>query len=179
MDNVVNLSAFGDIIEKPKKDGGEEFITFDQMRSNMVKAPTGEETISSTDQNKNLASIFGKILQNSAQIKLLHWQTNFYGQHKALDAFWADFNALSDTLAETIMGKFGKPTLDETEGCLTIHNYKNPENGNLSEFIDHLYKCYDVDCRTNFSNEKDSEIINIIDEIVALIDQNRYLLSLK
>ena len=139
MDNVVNLSAFGDIIEKPKKDGGEEFITFDQMRSNMVKAPTGQEPTDSTESNKNLAPIFGKILQNSAQIKLLHWQTNFYGQHKALDAFWADFNGISDTLAESIMGKFGKPTLSEDDGCLTVHNYKNPESGNLNELLDHLY----------------------------------------
>jgi hypothetical protein len=179
MDNVVNLSAFGDIIEKPKKEGGDEFITFDQMRSNMVKAPTGEEESGSGEANKNLASIFGKILQNSAQIKLLHWQTNFYGQHKALDAFWGAFNDLSDTLAESIMGKFGKPVLSEDEGCLTIHNYKNPESGNLNEFLDHLYQCYNADCRGHFSADKDSEIINIIDEIVALIDQNRYLLSLK
>ena len=179
MDNVVNLSAFGDIIEKPKKEEGDEFITFDQMRSNMVKAPSGEEQADIENTKKNIASIFGKILQNSAQIKLLHWQTNFYGQHKALDAFWEQFNVLTDTLAETIMGKFGKPVLNEEEGCLTLHNYKNPENGDLNEFLDHLYQCYNVDCRGHFSDDVDSEIINIIDEIVALIDQNRYLLSLK
>jgi DNA-binding ferritin-like protein len=179
MDNVVNLSAFGDIIEKPKRDQEEDFITFDQMRSNMVQAPTGGDQEPGIEAKKSFAPIFAKILQNSAQIKLLHWQTNFYGQHKALDSFWGDFNDLSDTLAETIMGKFGKPTLSETEGCLTITNYKNPENGDLNEFLDHLYKCYSQDCRSYFSEEKDSEILNIIDEIVALVDQNRYLLSLK
>jgi hypothetical protein len=76
------------------------------------------------------------------------------------------------------MGKFGKPVLNEEEGCLTLHNYKNPENGDLNEFLDHLYQCYNVDCRGHFSDDVDSEIINIIDEIVALIDQKRYLLSL-
>ena len=178
MDNVVNLSAFGDIIEKPKKEeGGNEFITFDQMRSNMVQAPTGNEP--EAEDKKSFAPIFSKILQNSAQIKLLHWQTNFYGQHKALDAFWEEFNGVSDQLAESIMGKFGKPILNDTENCLTIFNYKNPENADLNEFLAHLYECYDKDCRSYFSEEKDGELINIIDEIVALIDQNRYLLSLK
>jgi len=178
MDNVVNLSAFGDIIEKPKKEeNGNEFITFDQMRSNMVQAPTGSEP--EAEDKKSFAPIFARILQNSAQIKLLHWQTNFYGQHKALDAFWEEFNEVSDQLAESIMGKFGKPTLNVTEGGLTIFNYRNPESADLSEFLDHLYNCYDKDCRSYFSEEKDQEIINIIDEIVALIDQNRYLLSLK
>lgn len=179
MDNVVNLSAFGDIIEKPKKGQGEDFITFDQMRSNMVQAPTGEEQEPESVDKKSFAPIFAKILQNSAQIKLLHWQTNFYGQHKALDAFWGDFNDLSDQLAESIMGKFGKPVLNDDDGCLKISNYKNPENSDLNGFLDHLYKCYAEDCRSYFSDSKDSEIINIIDEIVALIDQNRYLLSLK
>lgn len=177
MDNVVNLSAFGDIIEKPKKDQGEDFITFDQMRSNMVQAPTGEEP--AAEDKKSFAPIFAKILQNSAQIKLLHWQTNLYGQHKSLDAFWGEFNDLSDTLAETIMGKYGKPTLSLDDSCLTVYNYKNPENANLDEFLDHLYACYAKDCRAYFSEEKDSEILNIIDEIIALVDQNRYLLSLK
>jgi DNA-binding ferritin-like protein len=178
MENVVNLSAFGDIIEKPKKEeGGNEFITFDQMRSNMIQAPTGNEP--EAEDKKSFAPIFSKILQNSAQIKLLHWQTNFYGQHKALDKFFDKFNDLSDGFAEAIMGKFGKPLLNGEEGCLTIFNYKNPENGDLTEFLDHLYKCYNDDCRSYFSEEKDGELINIIDEIVALIDQNRYLLSLK
>lgn len=177
MDNVVNLSAFGDIIEKPKKDQGEDFITFDQMRSNMVQAPTGDEP--AAEDKKSFAPIFAKILQNSAQIKLLHWQTNLYGQHKALDSFWGEFNDLSDTLAETIMGKYGKPTLSSDDSCLTIYNYKNPENANLNEFLDHLYSCYAKDCRAYFSEEKDSEILNIIDEIIALVDQNKYLLSLK
>ena len=171
MENVVNLSAFGDIIEKPKKEeGGNEFITFDQMRSNMIQAPTGNEP--EAEDKKSFAPIFSKILQNSAQIKLLHWQTNFYGQHKALDKFFDKFNDLSDGFAEAIMGKFGKPLLNGEEGCLTIFNYKNPENGDLTEFLDHLYKCYNDDCRSYFSEEKDGELINIIDEIVALIDQH-------
>ena len=178
MENVVNLSAFGDIIEKPKKEeGGNEFITFDQMRSNMTQAPSGNEP--EAEDKKSFAPIFSKILRNSAQIKLLHWQTNFYGQHKALDAFWEEFNGITDKLAESIMGKYGKPTLSDADGDLKISNYKNPENADLNEFLAHLYECYDKDCRSYFSDEKDGELINIIDEIVALIDQNRYLLSLK
>lgn len=178
MDNVVNLSAFGDIIEKTKKEeGGNEFITFDQMRSNMIQAPTGSEP--EAKDKKSYAPIFAKILRNSAQIKILHWQTNFYGQHKALDAFQHEFNEITDKLAESIMGKYGKPTLSDADGSLMIYNYKDPENADLSELLAHLYECYDKDCRSYFSDERDKELINIIDEIVALVDQYKYLLSLK
>ena len=94
--------------------------------------------------------------------------------------FWVfRHNEITDKLAESIMGKYGKPTLSDTDGDLKISNYKNPENADLNEFLAHLYECYDKDCRSYFSDEKDGELINIIDEIVALIDQNRYLLSLK
>jgi DNA-binding ferritin-like protein len=178
MENVVNLSAFGDIIEKPKKEeGGNEFMTFDQMRSNMIQAPTGSEP--AAEDKKSFAPIFSKIIENTAQIKILHWQTNFYGQHKALDAFYHEFNEVSDKLAESIMGKYGKPTLSDADGSLRIYNYKNPENADLSEFLAHLYECYNKDCRSYFSVEKDEELINIIDEIVGLVDQNKYLLGLK
>lgn len=187
MEKVVNLSAFGDIIENPNKNmnGGSFFDIrnatkkveseeeVEQDQDTFAIAPDGEEGV------KSYSVILSKILQNTAQIKLLHWQTLYYGQHKALDGFYESFGDLSDKLAEVILGKFGKQNLNEKELCLCIHNYKNPENSDLNEFLDHLYKCYDHDCKSMFSSAEDPEIMNILDEITGLIDQYRYLLRLK
>jgi hypothetical protein len=187
MEKVVNLSAFGDIIENPdKKIAGGSFFDVrnsnkkeepeqdhDQEQDTFAVAPDGEEGV------KSYSVLLSKILQNSAQIKLLHWQTLYYGQHKALDSFYESFGDLSDKLAEVVLGKFGKQNLTEDELCLCIYNYKNPENSNLNEFLDHLYKCYDHDCKAMFSSAEDPEIMNILDEITGLIDQYRYLLRLK
>lgn len=162
MDKILSLSAFGDVVEPEKHS-------------------TGSEPKHSSDPNSqsDCSMVFSKILQNMAQTKLLHWQSKMYGQHKALDKLFEGLVDLGDTLAESIMGKYERPTLDENALCLKLMNFESPEQGDLSEFMSHLHKCYAEDCRSLFDPTKDSEIINILDEIVALIDKTKYLLSLR
>ena len=159
MDKVISLSAFGDVIKKPN--GSSE---------------RSEEEIGDAGI---YAHIFKMALQNVAQTKLLHWQSNFYGQHKALDGLLEGLIEHTDTLAESIMGKYGKPVLNEDQCCLKIHNFENPEKGDLKEFMEHLYKCYAIDCKSLLDPEADPELLNIVDEIISLVDQTRYLVSLR
>jgi DNA-binding ferritin-like protein len=160
MDRILNLSAFGDVIERPRET---------EVSGN---TPANKKE---PDYNK----VFSRVLQNMAQTKLLHWQSIRYGQHKALDELFSGIIELGDQLAETVMGKYGRPVLGEEDLCLRMKNFEDAEKGDLSEFMSHLYQCYSVDCRTIFDQSKDSEIINILDEILSLVDQTQYLLSLK
>lgn len=162
MDKIISLSAFGDII-KPQGDS--------------KKSVKSKDTDFSDDNKFNY--VFKMLLQNSAQAKLLHWQSELYGQHKALDEFWNSFNELSDQLAESIMGKYSKPVLGEDDLVLKLMNFEKPKEGDLSDFMEHLTKCYNIDCKSIFSENSDTELLNIIDEIVALIEQTKYLLSLR
>ena len=98
-----------------------------------------------------------------------------YAQHKALDKLFKSLIDLGDNLAESIMGKYGRPHLSEENLCLKLFNYNN----NLSYFMDELYSCYRNDCRCLFEENKDSELLNIIDEIISLIDRIKYLLTLE
>ena len=165
MDGILNLSAFGDIIKTPNRMDGDSDLRQASNRS------TG-------DSNK-YGHIFKIIFYNTAQIKLIHWQAYTYGQHKALDKLFSKYLDLSDSLAEVIMGKYGKPVLSEENLTFTIANYSDPEKCDLRPFMDKMYKSYMIDCRSILDENTDSEIINILDEIVALVDQSRYLLSLK
>ena len=158
MDKVISLSAFGDVIKNPK---GRETETEDMGESGAY------------------AHVFKMALQNVAQTKLLHWQSNFYGQHKALDGLFEGLIDLTDTLAESIMGKYGKPVLNGDQCCLNIKNFENPEKGDLKDFMEHLHKCYAIDCKSLLDPEKDPELLNIVDEIIALVDQTKYLVSLR
>jgi DNA-binding ferritin-like protein len=158
MDKVISLSAFGNVIKNPK---GRESETED------------------TGESGAYAHIFKMALQNVAQTKLLHWQSNFYGQHKALDRLFKGLIDLTDTLAESIMGKYGKPVLNGDQCCLNIKNFENPEKGDLKDFMEHLHKCYAIDCKSLLDPEKDPELLNIVDEIIALVDRTKYLVSLR
>lgn len=159
MDKVISLSAFGDVVNKPNGSNSRS------------EEEIGESGV--------YAHIFKMALQNVAQTKLLHWQSNFYGQHKALDGLFEGLIDLTDTLAESIMGKYGKPVLNDDQCCLKIKNFENPEKGDLKGFMEHLYKCYAIDCKSILNAETDPELLNIVDEIISLIDQTRYLVSLR
>ena len=167
MDKIISLSAFGDVQEPSSEPIQPKEIS-----------PEVEPEIKETPAS-NQSKIFSKILQNMAQAKLLHWQSLKYGQHKALDELFDGIIDLGDTLAESIMGKYGRPTLSEEDLCLNLQNFKDPENADLTEFTTHLYLFYSEEAKSIFSQERDSEIINILDEIIALVDKVKYLLTLK
>lgn len=188
-DNVLHLSAFGEIIEPsgkrkysseepkaPELETDVEIIPLKPISTPKdPAAPMGNKP--STSKASSVAS---KVLQNMAQAKLLHWQTHSYSEHKALDKFFDKFIKISDTLIESIMGKYGRPEFNEEERTLKLANYESPESPDgLPRFLENLDTCYRQECISEFSEEKDPEIFNIIQEILGLIDQTRYLLSLK
>ena len=165
MDKVLNLSAFGEIMKKP---------------NNTIGMHQGNINVQATPQSSDkYGHIIKMVLQNMSQTKLLHWQCALYGQHKALDKLFNNIIKIGDTLAESVMGKYGKPVLSEGHLNLKLMNFNNPAEGDLSEFMDHLYKCYAVDCKSLLDGDKDVELINIIDEMIAAVDQTKYLISLR
>ena len=77
-------------------------------------------------------------LQMLNTVKLYHWKTNSYAQHKATDELYANLNTNIDTFVEIMLGKTGArvnltghksiPLLDYTNtGDFTkeINKYKN------------------------------------------------------
>jgi len=187
MEGVLNLSSFGDIIENPKKKNLSDFevglpikqedpmggFTFNQFRKNIEPTQTMEFPKSESQKQVEIAC---KILKNSAQVKLFHWQTCSYAEHKTFDKFLNSFSGLSDDLMESVMGKYGRPQLTAEHSTLEMVNY---DSQSILNFMDRLHKCYSCEIKDLFDPSKDSELINILDEIVALIDKTKYLLTLK
>ena len=52
-----------------------------------------------------LITPFLKIQQ---QLRIFHWQTESYAQHKAFGKAYEEFDDLIDTFVETYIGKYGK-----------------------------------------------------------------------
>ena len=199
---VLNLSAFGDVIENPKDkkntapteepqkalppperlpapDDVDDFKYADSPEKSLDFRSIIAQKNTEDDGETKYSKLVSTILRNIVQTKLLHWQCLLYGQHKALDGLFDDLIDNGDTLVETVMGKYGRPTLVGDDLNIRLYNFADPKNGDLSRFMDELYQWYRVDCRTYFNAEKDSEILNIIDEIIGSIDQTKYLISLR
>ena len=120
-------------------------------------------------------NIVSKLLTFQNQIKILHWQTTSHSEHKALDGLYESLEANIDDFVETFMGKYGR-IVSQTNFSLTLENYKNLSpmdfmNIMIAYLIDELPTMLDA--------KKDSDLLNIRDEMLGSVNQTKYLLTLK
>lgn len=172
-DQVLNLSTFGEIIENPEKKGSDKQM---DLTFNSIKGRTSDVKPQESKSNQGgVNHVALKALQHTSQIRLLHWQTKSYAEHKALDEIFETLTDLTDNLIESIMGKYGRPHLGDN--CsISLTDY---QDGCAVDCIEEIRRCYIEECKGHFDTGKDGEIVNIIDEILAALDKTDYLLSLK
>ena len=196
-DNVLSLNAFGDLIEpKGKREYKQEEpiapvpdamdkeiipLTVVTKAEKPVLLPgSPEESGRNSRGSKQANQVAAKVLMHMAQTKLLHWQTKSRAEHEALDVLFGDLVKIGDQLVESVMGKYGRPELTPEQATFTLSNYENPENPDgLPRFINSIDNCFRNECSSLFSQEKDPEIHNIIQEILGVIDNVSYLLTLQ
>jgi len=107
------------------------------------------------------------------QLRVFHWQSDTYAQHKAFGKAYDDLGDLIDQFVEVYSGKFGKPKA-KFKYNLTLSNFE----GDYLEFIDSSITFLD-EFNAEFNAEKDSELLNIRDEMKAVLNRLKYLLTLK
>jgi RNAse (barnase) inhibitor barstar len=98
---------------------------------------------------------------------VLHLKTKSFAQHKALNEFYDDIVDLADTLAETYQGEYG---LIESFPA-HYRPYAEP-----LEFISAL-RGRVMELRKTELSKADTQLQNIIDEIIGLIDRTNYKLK--
>jgi len=186
---TINLDALGRIIHPPA-DRKEEDITYSSFISKKPAEADLEIEIepesdfpsfgTTTPPKVDISSCITKeALTHTAQIKLFHWQTKSYAEHKTLDKLFQKFVQLTDDLVETVSGKYGRGYLTGEAGTLCLKNYEETGEYSLHSYLEEIIYSYQVTCKKACNPETDSEILNIIDEILATLFQTKYLLTLK
>lgn len=192
-DNVLSLNAFGELIEpKGKREYkeepvempmGKEIIPLTRITPEekpVVLPDAPKEGGRNSRGSRQANQVAGKVLMHMAQTKLLHWETKSLAEHESLDELFKQLAKTGDKLVESVMGKYGRPELTPEEANFTLSNYENPENPDgLPRFISNIDNCFRNECASLFSQEKDPEIHNIIQEILGVIDNVSYLLTLQ
>ena len=128
------------------------------------------EAIATADDK--YAAFFAELLGIRAQAHLYHWQTESYEAHVALDGFYSAFIDLADKLAESILGNAERPKVGKA--VIELNDYSEE---NVQLYIENIYNVFKSTAIEVAAGR--SEIINIIDEIVAETDKLKYLLTLK
>jgi hypothetical protein len=113
-------------------------------------------------------------LQMLNTVKLYHWKTSSYAQHKATDELYSNLNSTIDTFVEIMLGKTGGrvnltgtksiPLLDYTD----VSGFKREVE---------MYKDYLIDLQVD--GHKDTDLLNVRDEILGHLNQFTYLLTFK
>lgn len=109
-------------------------------------------------------------LQFTAQIKLYHWQTKNYSRHKASDELFGKIQDLIDSFVETYQGSYERIYLKKDTKIPLYNLTDNDIRNYVIEFRDFLMD--DLD------NIKNSDLLNIRDEILATLNQTLYLFTL-
>jgi hypothetical protein len=105
------------------------------------------------------------------QIKLYHWQTMSFSEHKATDDLVKSLDTNIDKFVEVYMGRYGRPYVKETLQVknLTVtgvRGFINKSVGWLDAKLPQMLK------------KTDTDLLNIRDEMLADINQVKYLLTL-
>lgn len=109
------------------------------------------------------------------QLRILHWQTDSYAQHKAYGKTYEDLDELIDTLVEIHQGKHGKLTIQVPSTIELLNSDSISIMDVLQEVTDYL----SIDFTQLHDPAKDTDCLNVRDEILAVLNKLKYLLTLK
>ena len=118
-----------------------------------------------------------ELLKLRNQVKVIHWQTEGYAEHKALDKLFDLLNSQNDRWVETFMGKYGRVHFGLGYRDIDLKNIDQLGQGivpYLKDWIKRLNQVRDL----YFNRSVDSDLSNIFDEIFGEINKSCYLLSL-
>lgn len=120
-------------------------------------------------------NIVTKLLTFQNQIKILHWQTTSFSEHSALDKIYGDLSEHIDEFIETFMGKYGR-VIAQTNFNIILQNYSSLAPMDLmNQMIAYLTN----ELPTMLDAKKDTDLLNIRDEMLGNANQTKYLLTLK
>ena len=117
--------------------------------------------------------IVKKFMELLTMIKLYHWKTHSYSQHKATDELYEKLNENIDKFVEVLLGKSGA-RIKMLESKMNMYDLETK-----NELREHLleYRQFLVDMNRTFHEKKDSDLLSVRDDILADINQFLYLLT--
>jgi len=106
-------------------------------------------------------------------IKLYHWKTRSYSQHKATDELYARLNENIDKFVEVLLGK-DQSRIHSMEKHMKLINTDNMQD--IKSLVLE-YRSFLSELNLYFDEKKDSDLFSIRDDILADVNQFLYLLS--
>lgn len=120
---------------------------------------------------KNIVTTF---LQIQDQLKIYHWQTKSYAEHKAFGKTYGAIEESVDEFVETLMGKRGRFQL-EGEDVIELENISDES---VMAFVDDTVE-FLVSLNKFLDPIQDTDLLNIRDSMLGSFNTLKYLLTLQ
>ena len=122
---------------------------------------------------KEIKSMFiTKFLSIQNQIRIYHWQTKSYAEHKALGKLYEGLDPLIDAFVEAYFGKNGVRKAKTSFAVQSMNHEQGASTTLMNETIEFLTN------ELTSVIENDTDLLNIRDEMISLCNQTKYLLTL-
>jgi len=146
-------------------------------KNNTIRNKSKETTSSKSKySHQNIVIMFLQMLNT---VKLYHWKTSSYAQHKATDELYAKLNESIDSFVEIMLGKNGGSRVNLT-GTKSIPLLDYTDVSDFKREVE-KYKTF----LTGMTNDatlnvnENSDLMNTRDEILGQLNQFTYLLTFK
>jgi hypothetical protein len=114
--------------------------------------------------------------QMREQVKLYHWQTFSHSRHKATDEVLEKLDANIDKFVEVFMGKYGRPRMTPKTATIRVANLTGV---GATKFVKLCIQEFQGPITKSLDAKRDTDLLNIRDEMVADLNQLLYLFTLK
>jgi hypothetical protein len=114
--------------------------------------------------------IASKLVEIQTQLKFFHWQTKSYARHQAYGSTYDAMSDLIDNFVEILMGKYGRVP------AMPMRIYNRNEKDAVT-FIEETIG-YLISLSNELDANGDTDLLNIRDEMLALFNKLRYLITL-
>ena len=112
-------------------------------------------------------------------IKTYHWRTHSYSTHKATDELHEKLSEKTDEFAEVLLGKIGPDRFAALNiPSVRVRVLKTNEEAE-SAARNYIARLANLSSNPNLSHHMDVDLLNIRDEMVAMLNRFLYLLTLK
>jgi hypothetical protein len=117
--------------------------------------------------------LLSPFLQIQNQLRIFHWQTSIYAQHKAFGKAYEHLDKQIDEFVEVFIGKYGRSK--------AVSSY-NIQLDNLGEdYLDVIdsYISYLIGITGEVDSVNDTDLLNIRDSMLGELNRLKYLLTLE
>jgi hypothetical protein len=114
-------------------------------------------------------------LETLTSIRLYHWKTKSYSQHKATDQLYEELEEKVDEFVEVMQGKMMHQNRVQWMNDQIKADTPETKKGMVNQLLEFNRKMQNLD--GIFSPQKDSDILSIRDDIMALVNRFLYLFS--